>query len=86
MQVEHDQEDYLSERGDTSNGSGASWERFHTRFLRASPVASLKKHPAQMIWSTCRITLDKKRLKICTEKRPFPAASLKQRPDACILI
>jgi hypothetical protein len=45
-----------------------------------------QKSPAQMIWGTFRTAPDKKRSKICTEKRPFPAASLKQRPDACILI
>jgi hypothetical protein len=59
---------------------------FYHRQLRASPVASLKKRPAQMIWGTFRTAPDKKRSKICTEKRPFPAVSLKQRPDACILI
>jgi hypothetical protein len=53
--------------------------------IRASLVASLKKHPAQMIWDTFGTTPDKKRLKICTKKRSFPAASLKQHLDACIL-
>ncbi|KAK1607148.1 hypothetical protein QYE76_030821 [Lolium multiflorum] len=43
--------------------------------VRASPVASLKKRPAQMIWGMFGTAPDKKRPKICTKKRPFPAAS-----------
>jgi hypothetical protein len=39
-----------------------------------------------MIWAVFGDRADKKRPKICTKRRSFPAVSFKQRRDACILI